>query len=185
MLSAHRAASAPPTDRYVVATGQVAAGQVVRAADLGTIAIDLPRGVDAVPADAAESLVGRVARTSLGDLALIRATDLHEPGRFVEGAEVEVGIELSAATALVGSLEVGDRVDVLATGREDAGTRTVATGARVTSLASSQETAIGVDGALRVRLGVPDTETAARVVDASIRSEVSLILPAPGDGSAG
>ena len=65
VLFAHRSASAPPSSRYLVATKSIQSGQVIQAEDLGSIAIDLPRQLDAVPANQANKLIGRVAGNSL------------------------------------------------------------------------------------------------------------------------
>ena len=185
VLVSHRAAATPPRDRFVVATTELAAGQRVTAGDLGTVAVDLPRGVVAVPADQAEGLIGRVARTSVEELALLRPGDLYEVGRFDATAAVEVAVDLTPARALLGSVRVGDLVDVLSTDPDASGTRQIATGARITAVTDPEEGGIGADGSVRVRLGLADHETATAVVDAAIRSELSLILPAPTRSDAG
>ena len=74
---------------------------------------------------------------------------------------------------------------MLSTDPDSTGTRRVADAARVTAVSSPDEGGIGADGSVRVRLGLPDGETATAVVDASIRSELSLILPAPTRSDAG
>jgi hypothetical protein len=102
-----------------------------------------------------------------------------EAGRFSPDAGVEVAVELRPASALSGTVSVGDLVDVLATDRDGPGTRTVALSARVTGVQGRDDRAIGAGGEVLVRLGLPDAATAASVVDASIRSELTLVLPAP------
>ena len=185
VLVAHRAAASPPADRFVVATSDLEPGHVLTAEDLGTVAIDLPRGVAAVPADRAESLIGRVARSSVQELALVRPGDVYESGRFDDTAAVEVAVDLSPARALLGSIRVGDLVDVLSTDPDATGTRRVATAARVTAVTDPEEGGIGADGSVRIRLGLPDDETATAVVDAAVRSELTLTLPAPTRSDAG
>lgn len=185
VLVAHRAAATPPNHRVVVATADLEVGQRLTSDDLGTVAVDLPNGVAAVPAADAEALIGRTVRTSVEELALLRPSDLYEAGRFDDLAAVEVAVDLSPASALLGSIRVGDLVDVLSTDPDATGTRRVATDARVTAVTDPDEGGIGADGSVRIRLGVPDHETATAVVDAAIRSEVSLILPAPTRSDAG
>jgi len=179
VLVAHRAAAEPPHERYVVVAKEVAAGQVLRPGDLGTLPMDLPAGVAAVSDARADELVGRVARTELAALSLVRPGDLLDPGRFVDPGSVEVALELPPARALQGTLRVGDRVDVLSTDPEGTGTSTIARWARVSGVADEERDAIGAGGTVLVRLGLADADQAAAVVDASVRSEVSLVLPAP------
>lgn len=179
VLVAHRAAVEPPTTRYVVATADLPAGQVLRASDLGAVAMDLPGGIPAVPAEDARELVGRVTRTGIERHALVRPGDLLARDRLAEPGSVEVAVELQPARALRGTLTVGDRVDVLATDPDSTGTRTVAGGALVTAVGDDGGDGIGSSSTVLVRLGLPDRDVASAVVDASIRSELSLVLPAP------
>jgi len=183
VLVAHRAAAEPPRTRYVVAVADVPAGHVLGAGDLGTMAVDLPAGIPAVPAEDARSLVGRVTRQAVDRHALVRPGDLLERGRFVQPGSVEVAVELPPARALRGTLATGDVVDVLATDPDSTGTRTVVTGARVTDVGADGRDGIGSSASVLVRLGLPSGDAAADVVDASIRSEISLVLPAPSEGA--
>lgn len=183
VLVAHRSADAAPSQRWVVLTGDVPAGHAVTADDLGTIAIDLPAGVAAISGDEASELIGRVTRSPGEALDLLRPSDLHEPGRFARPGSVELALELSAARALSGTVRTGDLVDVLATDPHGTGTHTVATRARVSHVHDRDRDGIGASGNVQVRLEVADSATAADVVDASIRSELSLVLPAPTQGA--
>ena len=58
-LIAHDTATRPPTTTFVVARRALPAGRVLRAADLGTVALHLPAGVSVVPGRLGPSLVGR------------------------------------------------------------------------------------------------------------------------------
>lgn len=181
VLVAHRTAGEAPSQRWVVAARSVPAGHVLRADDLGTVAVDLPGGIPAIPAQHADDLIGTVTLVRLEHLGLLRPDDTLAAGRFVEPGSVEVSVEIPPGRAMTGTLQVGDRVDVLATDREGTGTRTVVRGARVSAIPDDDGSErIGSSSTVQVRLGLPDSTTAASVVDASIRSEVSLVLPAPG-----
>jgi hypothetical protein len=179
VLVAHRAASEPPTTRFVVVTGDVAAGHPVAASDLGTIAAEVPAGVEVVRGEDADDLVGRVARVPLRSMDLLRPDDLYEAGRFTTTETTEVELDLPPGRALAGTLQVGDLVDVLSTDPDRSGTTTVAAGVPVSAVVDGDGTGIGTTGTVRVRIGLPDAVTAEAVVDAAVRSEVTLALPSP------
>lgn len=178
VLVAHRSASQPPTTRFVVLTQQVDAGQAVTADDLGTIAAEVPAGVSVVEEGDAEDLVGRVARTSLRPMDLLRSTDLYDAGRITGPGTTEVAVELGPAAALLDTIEVGDLVDVLSTDPDGEGTSTIARAVRISAIqGDADEAGIGASGTVRVRLGVPDAATAETLVDAAVRTELTLALP--------
>lgn len=180
VLLSQRAATAPPTTSYVVAVRSVPAGSTLTAADLGTVAAQLPADLSAVEKADADHLIGRRTRVALGQMDLVREGDVFEEGRFGETAANEVVLDLPPAAALHGVISVGDHVTILSTDADTTGTTTVASDVLVTGVQSQDEDAIGLDGGIRVRVGVPDIQTAQAVVDASIRSDVTLVLPAPG-----
>ncbi len=197
VLFAHRSASAPPSSRYLVATQSIQSGQVIGAEDLGSIAIDLPSQLDAVPAAQANKLIGRVARNSLSTSELLRLDDALDAGRFVDPTSVEVSLELPPAQALQGIVQQGSFVDVLATDPEPdpntgSATTVLATRVRVSSVGDGSSPAggsaegsgggasgIGVSGQLRVVLSVSGSEIATQLVDAARRAEITLVLPSP------
>ena len=182
VLVAHRSASQPPTTRYVVATRAVAAGATVGTDDLGTIAIELPGEISAVPSSEASDLIGRVAATALEPLELVRPGDVLSAGRFTDPESVEVSLELPPARALEGIIRTGSRVDVLVTDPDGDSTSVLATGVRVTSTGSEAEGGgggIGDSGSIRVLLSVSDSAQATALVDASLRSDITLVLPRP------
>lgn len=184
VLVAHRSASTPPTTRYVVATAALPAGHVIDAGDLGTVAMHLPSKVPAIAEHDADELIGRITRTPVGELALMRPSDLHDRERLVDPASVEVALELQPARALHGVLGPGDAVHVLSTDANGQGTAVVARSVLVTGIGGGDDRDIGSSSTVRVRLGTSDLEQAASILDASVRSEVSLALPAPTGGGA-
>lgn len=178
VLAAHRSATRPPTTRYVVAARDVAAGTRLRAQDLGTLAMDLPRGVGAVPAGSARSLVGSVTARRLDALDLLRPADVAADDDADAGT-VEVPVEVARSRSLGSSIHVGSRVDVLATDPDGSGTTVLAHAVRVVAVDGGDE-GIGVTGGSRFRLAVPDADTATAVVDASVRSQLTLVVPDAG-----
>ena len=180
VLLAHRAADAPPEHRYVVATVDLPVGATIEASDLGTVAADLPADLSVVVDAQAQDLVGSVTRLPLRAMDLVRPTDVVDPGRFDTPDAVEVALDLAPAPALFGTLRAGDRVHVLSTDPDGGGTRTVAHSALVAQVGSDDSAgAIGSSGQVRVRLSLPDAATAQSVVDAAVRSELTLVLPSP------
>ncbi|MEX0767348.1 MAG: RcpC/CpaB family pilus assembly protein [Microthrixaceae bacterium] len=197
VLFAHRSATQPPTSRYLVATQLIRSGQIISAQDLGSIAVDLPAELKAIPASQADTLIGRVASTSIAASQLLRPEDALESGRFLDPTAIEVALELPPAQALQGLLQQGSLVDVLATDPEPdpntgLATTVLATGVRVSAVgnpsspdAGSQDangegaSGIGAGGQLRIVLSVSGPETATVLVDAARRAEITLVLPRP------
>ncbi|GEM_PF-1395828 len=197
VLFAHRSASQPPTSRYLVATHSIRSGQIITAQDLGSIAVDLPSQLTAIPASQADNLIGRVASTSISPSQLLRPEDALAVGRFIDPTAIEVSLELPPAQALQGLLQQGSLVDILATDPEPdpntgLATTVLATGVRVSAVgdpntpdgssqdASSESSAgIGASGQLRVVVSVSGPETATLLVDAARRAEITLVLPRP------
>lgn len=180
VLSAHRAASQPPTTRWVVATRDVPAGAVLRADDLGTVAVDLPSGIGAVAGSDAEQVVGAVTLRPLRDMDLLRPTDVGDPAETPSAGSVEVPVEVDRGRSMSGSIHSGSRVDVLTTDPDGGGTTTIAQDVLVVSTEEPDADGIGSTDAVRYRLALPDRESATAVVDASVRSHLTLVLPDPG-----
>ena len=106
-----------------------------RVDDLGTSPPSFPTTSRLVYGVAADGLIGRVARVPLPDMDLLRTGDLFETGRFTAPTTTEVVLDLSPAQALLGTITVGDRVDVLSTDPDGPGTTTIATDVLVTEVA--------------------------------------------------
>ena len=116
----------------------------------------------------------------MSELDLVRPGDLYQRGRFIQPGSVEVPVELDAARALPGALESGSRVDVLSTDPEAEGTVVLARRVRVVDVGDGEDgTGIGPSDGVRLRLAVPDQDTATAVVDAAVRSQLTLVLPSP------
>lgn len=185
VVIAHRAAQQPPSTRYVVVTSDVTAGTALSRDHLGTVAIDLPGAVDAVEEDDVDSLIGRVAARPLPAAALLRAGDVLEEGRFADPDEVEVTITLDSTRVPTGALHTGDVVAVLSTDPDGDGTRVLTDRARVAAIGDTEDPdGIGAGGGVRLRLAVVDGDTGAKLVDAAVNEELTLMLPAPGTSEA-
>ncbi|UDY35798.1 SAF domain-containing protein [Dermatobacter hominis] len=184
VLAAHRAAAAPPTTRVVVVTRDVPAGTVLDAADLGTVAVDLPAGATSVAGDDAQDVVGAVARHDLHEMDLLRPSDTGRAEDEPAPGSVVVPVEVERSRALTGTVRTGSRVDVLATDPDGAGTRVLATDVLVVAV-DDEDDGLGAGDGVRFRLALADATAATSVVDASVRSQLTLVLPdqRPTDGA--
>ncbi len=180
VLMSHRSATQPALQRYLVPSRDLPAGHSIAADDLGAIGLDLPAELGVLPAELADDVTGRVLRHGVAALDLLRPGDLLESGRFNGPGQLEVALDLPAARALAGSVGVGDRVDVLVTDPSAVGTTTL-TRATVVAVDGDEASGIGTTSNARVRLSVSDPTTAELLVDAAVRSELTLALPAPSD----
>jgi Flp pilus assembly protein CpaB len=168
-----------PTTRYAVAARDVAVGEVLEAADLELVAIDAPATIAAASfeGDDASLLVGQVA------VAPLRAGDLVQRSAVVVPEDAEGRRQLSfpidVAAALAGTLEVGERVDVLVTEGSDVGeatTAVVAEGATVARVLGGDDDG----GRLVVLLSVPDDTDLLALTTAARIGELTLVRTTPG-----
>lgn len=177
VLSAHASASRGPSTRYTVARSDLPAGHRISAADLGVVAVDLPAGAGSVPAARAQQLVGRTTAVSLRRLDLLRPADLlPRDGGSTDGVVVPLDVEMARAPGA--SLRPGAVVTVLATDPDTAGTITVAPAATVVGVDTTDES-LGTSTTRHVRLRVATPSAAAGLVDAAVRSTITLTVPAP------
>lgn len=174
VLVAHRAASAPPTTRYVVAARAVPVGRVLHAEDLGLLAMDLPDGLTAVEESRAQELVGRVVSSDLSELDLVRPSDLSD-GPVTEPGAVEVAVELDPSRT-PSDLRPGAVVTVLGTD-PSGGTEVLARGCMVTAVDDEIDGGIGASDGVRLRLAARDEIEAAALVDAAVAAELTVVVP--------
>lgn len=184
VVFAHRAAQRPPTQRWVVAVAEVPAGRPLGTEDLGTVAIDLPEGIDAVPAQQVESVIGRATSHPIARSTLLQESDLLEEGRFRDPEEVEVAVSLDPARVPLGAFGPGDTVHLLRTSPEG-DTTALTSQARVVQVGDGGDgDGIGGGSLLRVRLTLPDLPAAIETTSAAVGEELTVALPAPSpDGS--
>jgi hypothetical protein len=184
VLSAHANATRPPSTRYTVARTDLPAGHKIAAGDLGVVAVDLPRGARSVPAASAEQLVGRTTAVPLRRLDLLRPADL-APKDGSGGPGVVVPLDVETARAPGAALRPGSVVTVLATDPDSTGTVTVAPAATVVAVDTADES-LGTSTTRHVRLRVATPAAAAGLVDAAVRSTITLTVPSViSDGSQG
>lgn len=184
VLSAHASATRPPDTRYTVARNDLPAGHRIAATDLGVVAVELPKGARSVPAASADRLVGRTTAVALHRLDLLRPTDL-TPRDGAGAAGVVVPIDVETARAPGAALRPGSVVTVLATDPDTTGTVTVAPAATVVAVDTEDES-LGTSTTRHVRLRVPTPAAAAGLVDAAVRSTITLTVPSEAaDGDRG
>jgi len=180
VLAAHRAAVTPSGSPVVVLATDVRAGSTLRAEDLLLVRLDLPEEVTAVPAEDAAGLIGAgMARD--GERGTVLTPSDIEPA----GGGLARSVRVSLATdpeRTPGGLRPGMRVDILSTDVEEGRTELIVSGASITQATVAGDESIGSSGPTLVELAVPDPLTAAAVVDASVRHEVTLVLPPGSSG---
>jgi len=179
VLAAHRAAVSTPSTRVMVAARDLLPGTVLAPADLATLAVELPDAVPAIPAGDADQLVGTVLAARVTTGSMLRPADVASGGGVAAPGTITVSLELDAGRAPA-ALRPGLRVDVLATDTERGDTSIVATGATVVERPETTDDAIGTTSGTQVDLAVGDASTAASIVDAAVRHDVTLVVPTPG-----
>ncbi len=167
---------AGPRDRYVVAAHDVAPGRTLTAADLTTVAIDLPGAQRATSFTDLQLLTGAVTLGTLRGGQLVASSDVAraEASRGL----VEMSVPVEPARAMNGErryLQGGDRVDVLATVTSSGKPTTtiVATGAEVVEVLGARS-GIGSGGTLTIVLALRAADAPA-VAGASAGSSISLV----------
>ena len=178
VVFAHRASQQPPQTRYLVLTEQVAAGQQLSAGALGSVAVDLPEVIDAIPEDRSTEVIGRVAHSTLEPSTVLSESDLEPTGRFTDPEEKLVALSLDPARLSTASIRPGRTVHVL--GTADGATSQVAT-ARVVTVGNPDDGGLGSSTGVLVELAVADLATSEAVTNAGIAGTVTLVLPAPAD----
>lgn len=116
VFAAYTQATAAPRTRWVVAKQDIQIGQRITAEDLGLIAIDLPQPMHGrvFTESGARSLVAAVAVAPIARAELVEASDVRRAEAGLIVAE-EISFPVSADRAVSGTLQPGERVDVLAT----------------------------------------------------------------------
>jgi Flp pilus assembly protein CpaB len=153
LFAAYGASERHPADTYVVAARDVPGGEVFTAADLGTVAIDLPAGQRAVSFTDASVLVGNVTTVRLHRGQLIQSSLVTRPTSTRALARISVPVEPGHAMNGIG-LD-GERVDVIVT-YTDGGTPrtdTVARGVQIVQVLRGDRS-LGTSGQLTVVLAV-------------------------------
>jgi Flp pilus assembly protein CpaB len=162
-----------PADSYAVVTGDVDAGDVLRAGDLELVPVDLPDAQRAVSYTDVAVLEGATALAPLAAGQLVQSSDVAKPPGGPGLATVSLPVE--PARALQGDLQRGDRVDVIATSTEGGApaTRTVSAGALVVDVVEQGGGGLSTPTELAVELAVPPEDLEA-VAEAGAVATVTL-----------
>lgn len=176
--AAWSAAGDPPTTRYAVAARDIAVGEVLEIGDVELVAFDAPAGLAAAAfeGDDADLLLGQVAVAPLaaGDLVQRSAVVVPEDA---DGAR-QLSFPIDVSSALAGTLEVGERVDVVVTsggGGSAATSDIVATGATVARILGDAG-----GGRLVVLLSVDEGTDLLALTTAVRTGDVTLVRTTPG-----
>jgi Flp pilus assembly protein CpaB len=190
-----------PRTRWLVARHDIDAGTRLTPGDLSVAAIELPDAVarnalpageatgHALPADAE----GAITLAPLRAGALLQRSQLLAApvGTETAGPVHELSLRLPPERAVGGTLNRGERVDVLATygNGVDATTIVVARDAIVTRLDREEAASLGDDGGLTLSLLLPDDDTVLAATHAKDVAALTLVratrdgepgAPAPG-----
>ncbi len=182
VLSAHRAATAPPETTVLAAARALTAGTVLAADDLTAVPADMPADTPVVAGEFADDAVGRTLLRPLEVGALLAPADVGDGGSTRPPGSTVVTVE-PAASRVPSDLGPGTSVDVLATDDERGLTELVVRGAVVVGLPGADDgegTSIGGSLGTRVELAVADETVATALVDAAVRHDLTLVLPTPG-----
>jgi len=166
---AHTTAGGEPRGTVVVADGPVRPGQELGAADLRVERVDLPDAVSGTFARS-DDLVGRVALAPMGPGEVVSRSAVTDD---VSSPAHEVAVVLPRDQVAVGRLKQGERVDVYVTA--DDTTRTVARGAQVVLIGSTEEASLTSAREVTLVVAVEDTTTVAAVVHALRTGDVTIV----------
>jgi len=135
VFAAWTGATDEPTRPVVVARGDVRPGDVLDPADLEVRELDIPDALASSAYSDPAGLVGAVAVAPLAEGDLVQHSAVVERAAGAEGAAAELSFAIDSDRAVDGRLQVGERVDVLATFGTgiDAETEVVVQGAQVLS----------------------------------------------------
>ena len=128
-------ADAPPSGRAVVAARDLPIGTVVRAADLDVVAVDVPAPVAERAFARPDLVVGQRTVAPLATGELVQRSSVVVPESARAGRQLSFAIDTSSA--LAGTLEVGETVDLLATygsSAAESSTEVVAAGAVIAGI---------------------------------------------------
>ncbi|HEY1116818.1 MAG TPA: SAF domain-containing protein [Acidimicrobiales bacterium] len=167
---AYADATADDTIQVLVAARDLAPGQMIEAADVELVPVELPGGVRGL-FGAVDAAVGRQvsAPVEAGEFLIASATVVP-----LEGAEtLEVAISVPAGRA-VGRLRAGERVDVFSTWSDEV-TQLIAVDARVLEVDGGSREGLGGSDSVTVRLAVADLPQVEALVHAQAAGDVTIV----------
>lgn len=160
-------------DTVITVTRTVYRDQVIGQADLGVVSLSGAPGVDSVPADRLDEVVGSTALTDLAEGSLLNPTSFGAAP--VEAGTARVGLKLAAGRLPTSPLPPGTAVLLIPVGRDGA---EPPSGASVVArvAATADPTA---DGAALIDVTVPVAE-AERVARLAAADQLALVRQAGG-----
>ena len=177
VFAAYLNATAAPATQWLVAATEVAPGDVLDAAALDTVAIDVPEAQQdrLVRADALDRVTGRVA------LGPVRQGDLLQWTTVLaveapEGATTFTFSLPANRVAFRGDLAAGDRIDIVATYSDTS----VYVAREVQLLANPATT--GGDGGATITVAVEDADTVLAIANALDAAKVFVVRSDPQGG---
>jgi Flp pilus assembly protein CpaB len=164
-----------PTHSYVVAAHDLVAGTRLDAADVRTVAMDLPDGVAGRAFTDLAAVTGRVTVSSLADGELIQVSTVVAGDAADPRYQLSVPVERSRA--LDGLVSAGELVDVMATYGTggDGETLVVVRGAEVLRVDQGQRGALTSGNDLIILLAVRTADDALAVTHAAQAGKVTLV----------
>jgi len=179
LATAHEAATAEPTTRYLVVTSPVAPGERLAESHLGWVTTALAEDLARTSLTRAEDAVGRIAMMAIPARSLLHRDHLGDAPPREDGPARRVTLELEAARVLDGTLRSGDVVDVVASGADAGSTEVIIDGALVESVGRADRDRIGSAGKVRLTLVVADEAAATALIDAAEHHSVTLVMASP------
>jgi Flp pilus assembly protein CpaB len=174
-FAAWSSADDEPSTRFAVATRDLAVGEVVGAGDVELVAFDAPAAVARAAFGEADArlLVGQltVAPVAAGDLLQRSAVVVPEDATRAR----QLSFPIDVADALAGTLEQGERVDVLVTyggNADDVVTEVVVEDAVIARIRGEDDTA---DGQIVVLLSVPEDADLLALTTAVRTGTITLV----------
>lgn len=185
-LAAHQSATATTQDRYVIARTSLPALHTLSKSDLAYVSAELPADMGIFHETELHDVLGRTLTRPLNELDIIRESDLLDPTLPVDRNARETTISLDFARLPQPPLQPGELVDVLATDPQNNGTGAVLLNATVIHIGEAGDRGLSRTGDASVTLLPADLDTAQILVDAAIRTELTLVrhlVDTSGDGN--
>lgn len=181
-FAAYVNATSGPEHSWVVAAGDVAAGQELTANELAVITMDLPEELAGRAFDDPEALLGALALAPMTRYDLIQASHVAE-GR--NGLDLEeLSFPIDPARAVGGTLRRGDRVDVVASYRGSDPVTEVVAGDVLLLDVDQGEAGIGTSGSVTLTVGVADRGAVLALAHGLSHADL-LVVRTAGSAAAG
>lgn len=168
-------AASGASQRYVVANKDLAPGTRLQASDLRIVRFELSSPVADRTWRSKEKLVGTYLVGPVGEGELLQLSSV--VSKLGEQNQPEISFGITASRALGGDLKVGEKVDVLSSGKSAGATTATAavSDATVTKIQRGGSSIGSSSSELTITLAVDTISEATAVANAVDQSEVTLI----------